>query len=69
MGGTVTKARAAELQAKWKLRADSAPCLHPSQELGHSEDGYLTAIRHCVNCGEILGTLVLPPSPPTSIST
>ena len=48
----MTKAEAAELQAKWKLREDGSPCTHSSKQLEHTEGGYLTGSYHCVDCGE-----------------
>ena len=48
----MTKVQAALLQAKWKQRLNPEPCNHLAQELGESDDGYLTGTYHCVDCGE-----------------
>lgn len=51
----VTKARAAELQAKWKQRGDTLPpCMHSTQELAPSNEGYVTTTYHCLECGEAI---------------
>ncbi len=49
----MTKAQAAQLEAKWKEQGDPLPlCEHPNQELEASEGGYLTGNYHCTDCGE-----------------
>jgi len=47
----LTTAQAEALQADWK-RYKLAPCSHLSRELGHTEEGYLTGMLHCVDCGK-----------------
>jgi hypothetical protein len=51
----MTKAQAAKLQLKWKLRDPSLSCAHLHQELGQNEHGYLTGTYHCLTCGEECG--------------
>jgi len=52
----MTTAQAETLQAEWKLysrlHTEVAPCPHLSRELGQSEEGYLTGMLHCIECGE-----------------
>ena len=49
----MTKAQAAQLEAKWKEQGDPLPlCEHPNQELEASEGGYVTGNYHCTDCGE-----------------
>jgi len=54
----MTKAQAAELQAKWKLQVDSPVCEHPTLNLEVSDSGYLTGNHHCIDCGETVAKKV-----------
>ena len=62
----MTKARAADLQAKWKQQSDPPPlCEHPIQELAHlarTDDGLMKGTYYCGECGEaIVHTYEAPP--------
>jgi len=41
----MTKAEAADIQAKWKQRGDP-PWTHPTQQLAPSDEGYVTTTYH-----------------------
>jgi hypothetical protein len=49
----MTMAQAEELQIQWRQLGNSQSCPHSSRELGYSDDGYLTGVLHCVDCGEV----------------
>ena len=50
----MTKAQAASLQLKWKLRVPVLSCLHLHKELWQQEeeDDGMTNLYHCLSCGE-----------------
>jgi hypothetical protein len=48
----MTVAEAEELQIQWGQLGATPPCTHASHELGQTENGYLTGILHCVDCGK-----------------
>ena len=50
----MTKAEAAQLQAKWKEQGGQTLCEHRNQEMEHSDSGYLMGNFHCTECGEHL---------------
>jgi len=65
----MTKAQAADLQAKWIQQVPPPLCEHPIQELArlarsgkNYRKGYLIGTYHCCECGEAIVYIRKPPS-------